>query len=204
MSRWSKMVLSSTVRLGHVELGLDLLQRRLGHIRKLMQHGHQVVLLDHLHAGERFGRRGVHALQLGPVRRRPEDLGVEHARLANVACVQGLAGDLVPAIPPQQWFAHHGMGRDSLQARLRLHMPFDLLPLGQLAVGDALVLVLPVKDHAVFGDQLGLRHLERFRRQLQQDRPGLSRGGLQGGAEDARGHANRTCPCPRGTARCRP
>ena len=102
LSRWSKIVRSSTVGSRHVELGLDLRQGGLRHIGQLVEHGDQVAVLDDLDARDGFGGGGVDALQFRAVGRRPQDLRVEHAGQADVARVLGLAGDFFPAIPAQQ------------------------------------------------------------------------------------------------------
>ena len=114
-----------------------------------VQNRHQIALLDDGTPVDASGGASVHALEFGAVGRRSEDPGVQHAGQPNVAGVLGLAGDLLHAIPPGNGLPTTVNCVDSSSGGLTFSGRSIVFPLANCAVGDALLLLLPVEDHAI-------------------------------------------------------
>ena len=73
-----------------VELRLHSIQRRIGDIAALVQHGHQIAVSHHLDTFS-FDRTRVYTFQRGPVSRRPHDARAQHAGKRDVSRIVSAA-----------------------------------------------------------------------------------------------------------------
>ena len=194
------------VRRREVVLGLDLGQRRLGDIGKLVKDGDEVAVLDDPALRPIFSAaRDVDRLQLRPVGRRPEDLGVEHAGQPDVAGVLGLARDLVQGVPRGRRLAHDlELGR-RLQGGLLRRPPGDRLAPGPARRRSTFVLgLVAVEDRAVPGLEPLLGNAELLGGQLASGRPAPRPRPPAAAARSSARSASRMSPCHRGRGPCRP
>ena len=150
--------------------------------------------------GSLRGGGGVDLRERRAVRRRAEDLRVEHAGQADVAGVLGPAGHLVARVEaprraaPSPRTRRRRAGPPSRPACARSSAPWRAGRSVTLRVGSPLT-----RDDAVLDDEARPAARRAARRRAAASTARASAAGrAQGGTEHARRHASRRSPCPTG------
>ena len=171
-----------------VEFRLDEGERLLRRLGIRGKYGDHAVLVDDDDPRQLCRGGRVDALQRGAVRRRAEDLRVEHSRQADVPGVLGLARHLRPRVAALLRLPHQPKLGDGFRDRLPVQFAQDLLPLGELAERDPGLSIGGEEDHPVLDPERVWRRLELLRGKRQQNHPGFRRRSPEGRTEEPGRH----------------